>query len=97
MAGFFLQQRLELRTLSLLENQDMTSVEHMTLTEQVYDQLQRAGEELALVPTQIDATFNRWLVQEASIIAYHDVFIMTAAVVLVTAIPVLWLRSRRRH
>jgi hypothetical protein len=37
---------------------------------------------------------NRWLVQEATTIAYHDLFLLTAAMVLLTAIPVLWLRHR---
>lgn len=97
MAGFFLQQRLEVRTLQLLENQHLTSVEHSQVVEQVLDQLQQAGEDAALVSTQVDATLNRWLVQEASILAYHDIFIMAAAVVMLSAIPVLWLRSRRRR
>jgi EmrB/QacA subfamily drug resistance transporter len=42
-----------------------------------------------------DAPFEPWLLQEAALLAYHDVFASTAAMVLVTAIPVLWLRRRR--
>jgi hypothetical protein len=44
---------------------------------------------------QLDATLNRWLVQEATTMAYHDMFLLTAAVVLLTAVPLLWLRHRR--
>jgi EmrB/QacA subfamily drug resistance transporter len=46
------------------------------------------------LPGQPDALFERWLTQEASLLAYHDMFAITAAMVLVTAIPVLWLRRR---
>jgi hypothetical protein len=38
---------------------------------------------------------NRWLVQEATTLAYHDMFLLTAVLVLLTAVPVLWLRQRR--
>ena len=36
-----------------------------------------------------------WLRQQATVLASHDMFLCTAAVVLLTAIPVLWLRDRR--
>jgi len=93
-AGIVLQQRLEVRTLSLLENQRLFSAEHLQLGEQVREVLQRAGEEVTLLPVQTEAMLNRWLVQEATTIAYHDLFLLTAAMVLLTAIPVLWLRHR---
>jgi EmrB/QacA subfamily drug resistance transporter len=35
------------------------------------------------------------LIQQASMMAYHDMFTLAAAVVFLTAIPVLWLRHRR--
>jgi EmrB/QacA subfamily drug resistance transporter len=38
---------------------------------------------------------DRWLAQEATTHASHDIFLITAVVVLFTAIPVLWLRQRR--
>jgi dipeptide/tripeptide permease len=61
-AGLFLQQRLEVHTRLLEENQHLPSLQ---------------------------------LVQEATTMAYHDMFVMTAAMVLLTAVPVLWLRHRR--
>jgi phosphoribosyl-ATP pyrophosphohydrolase len=61
----------------------------------MHEVLQEAGEEATLLPVQLDATLNRWLVQEATTMAYHDMFLLTAAVVLLTAVPLLWLRHRR--
>ena len=59
--------------------------------------LRYAGEEGALLPVQVEATFSRWLVQEATTLAYHDMFLLMAAMVLLTAVPVLWLRQQRVH
>ena len=94
-AGIVLQQRLTVRTYLLGEEQHLGSFEHVQLGEQMREVLQGAGEEATLLSTQLDATFNRWLVQEATIVAYHDIFLYTAALVLLTAIPILWLRQRR--
>ena len=38
---------------------------------------------------------DRWSTQEATTLASHDMFLVTAIVVVLTAIPVLWLRHRR--
>ncbi len=38
---------------------------------------------------------DRWLAQEATTHASHDMFLGTAVAVVLTAIPVLWLRQRR--
>jgi EmrB/QacA subfamily drug resistance transporter len=38
---------------------------------------------------------DRWLAQEATTHASHDLFLATAVAVVLTAIPVLWLRDRR--
>ena len=54
-----------------------------------------SAEAPAQLSGQTDVPFERWLIQEASLLAYHDMFAITAALVLVTAIPVLGLRHRR--
>jgi hypothetical protein len=43
---------------------------------------------------QTEATLSRWAMQEATTLAFHDIFLLTAAVVLFTTLPVLWLRQR---
>jgi hypothetical protein len=35
------------------------------------------------------------LEQEGALLGYHDVFAIMAIIVLLTAVPVLWLRQRR--
>jgi hypothetical protein len=65
------------------------------MVDRVRQRLLEAGEEPTLLPIQTEATVSRWVVQEATIMAYHDLFYLTAAVVLLTAVPVLWLRQRR--
>ena len=35
---------------------------------------------------------SRWAVQEATTLAYHDMFLLMAAMLLLTAVPVLRLR-----
>ncbi len=94
-AGIMLQHRLAVRTLTLAEDAHLASDEHLHVIERVHEVLQWAGEESTLLPVQIDATLNRWLVQEATAMAYHDMFLLMAAVVLLTAVPVLRLRHRR--
>jgi EmrB/QacA subfamily drug resistance transporter len=93
--GIFLQERLAVRTYLLGENQHLGAFEHGHLVEMVHQRLLEAGEDRALLPVQTEATLSRWLVQEATALAYHDMFLLTAAMVLLTAIPVLWLRQRR--
>ena len=95
LAGFFLQQRIAIRTNALLENQQLSSVEHLDLTARLHTQLQQAGEDPALLSVQTEAMFNRWVVQEATITAYHDMFLQTAAVVLLSAFIILWVRQKR--
>jgi hypothetical protein len=70
-------------------------VEHTHLTDAVEQRLLETGEDHAMIPVQTEATLNRWLTQEASLLAYHDMFAIMAVIVLFTAIPVLWLRQRR--
>jgi hypothetical protein len=93
--GIFLQERLAVRTHLLGENQHLGAFEHGHLVEMVRQRLLEAGEDRALLPVQTEATLSRWLVQEATTLAYHDMFLLTAVLVLLTAIPVLWLRQRR--
>jgi hypothetical protein len=38
---------------------------------------------------------DSWLAQEATMHASHDLFLAAAVAVVLTAIPVLWLRDRR--
>jgi hypothetical protein len=47
------------------------------------------------IPVQTEATFSRWVEQEGALLGYHDVFSLMAIIVLLTAVPVLWLRQRR--
>ncbi|MGE3537008.1 MAG: DHA2 family efflux MFS transporter permease subunit [Candidatus Tectimicrobiota bacterium] len=94
-AGIMLQERLAVRTLGLQENQALDSLEHHHLVELTRERLLQTGEEGAFVAVQTEAMLNRWLVQEATALAYNDIFLLTAAVVLLTALPVLWLRQKR--
>jgi hypothetical protein len=95
LAGFFLAGRIAIQTEALAENQQLASVEHTELLSRLQEHLQQAGEDPALLATQTEAVFNRWLLQEATVTAYHDMFLRTAAVVLLTALPILWVRQRR--
>jgi DHA2 family multidrug resistance protein len=94
-AGIELQQRLAVRTISLLENEHRASFEHIQLVESLHQRFAEVGEDRALLAIQTEATLNRWLVQEATTLAYYDMFLFTAALVFLTAVPVLWLRQRR--
>jgi EmrB/QacA subfamily drug resistance transporter len=94
-AGLELQHRLDVRTISLLENEHLASLEHIQLVESLQQRFAEMGEERALLSVQTEATLNRWLVQEATTLAYHDIFLLTAVLTVLTAVPVLWLRQRR--
>jgi MFS family permease len=94
-AGIELQQRLAVRTISLLENEHRASFEYTQLVESLQQRFAETGEDPALLTVQTEAMLNRWLVQEATTLAYHDMFLLTAVLVLLTAVPVLWLRQRR--
>ena len=84
-----------MRTISLLENEHLASLEHSQLVESLQQRFAEMGEERALLSVQTEATLNRWLVQEATTLAYHDIFLLTAVLTVLTAVPVLWLRQRR--
>ncbi len=77
------------------ENQHLDAFEHGHMVEMVRQRLLEAGEDRALLPVQTEATLSRWLVQEATTLAYHDMFLLSGALVLPTAVPVLWLHQRR--
>jgi EmrB/QacA subfamily drug resistance transporter len=94
-AGIFLQYRLAVRTYLVAENQHLDAVEHGHLADLVRQRLLEAGEDRAGVAVQTEATLSRWVVQEATTLAYHDIFLLTAAIMLLTAVPALWLRQRR--
>ena len=94
-AGFWLQQRLAIRSHLLRENERLTAFDVTHLTNELRQRLLAAGEVGATLATKIQAILNRWLAQEAAIIAYHDMFILMAIIVLLTAVPVIWLRHRR--
>jgi EmrB/QacA subfamily drug resistance transporter len=94
-AGILLQHRLAVRTYLVGENQHLDAVEHAHLADLVHQRLLEAGEDRAGVAVQTEAMLSRWVVQEATTLAYHDIFLLTSAVVLLTAMPVLWLRQRR--
>lgn len=94
-AGIMLESRLAVRTYLLGENQDLVSAEHGHLLETLQQRLLETGEDPASIPVQTEAMFNRWLVQEGALMAYHDLFLLTAALMLLTIVPTLWLRQRR--
>ncbi len=94
-AGIMLQSRLAVRTLFFIENQAMGSVEHSQLAALTRERLLQMGEDVSQVPVQTEAMLNRWLVQEATALAYNDIFLLIAAIVLLTALPVVWLRQQR--
>lgn len=94
-AGFWLQQRLAIRQQLLREEQHLAAFDVTHLTEDLRQQLLAAGDVGSTLSTKVQVVLNRWLVQEAAIIAYHDMFILMAIIVLLAAAPVLWLRHRR--
>lgn len=94
--GIVLQHRLAVRTLSLVEDEHLGSIEHGQLVEALHRRFAEVGEEPALRVVQTEATLHRWLGQEATMLAYHDMFLYAAAIVLLAAVPVLWLRQRKQ-
>jgi EmrB/QacA subfamily drug resistance transporter len=94
-AGIVLQDRLAIRTSFVGENQRLDAFDHLHMVEMVRRQLQETGEDPALLSVQTEATISRWSMQEATILAYHDIFFFTSVVVLLTVVPVLWLRQQR--
>jgi DHA2 family multidrug resistance protein len=95
LASFFLQQRLTIRIFLLVQNQQQPPLEHTLLLADLHEHLRQTGTAPALLSTQINMTLQRWLLREATITAYHDMFVFTAAMVFLTAIPVLMLRQQR--
>jgi MFS family permease len=95
LAGFWLQQRLAVQTQLLRENQHLAAFDTIPLVDGIQRQLLQAGEVAAMLSVKTQATLNRWLVQEASMVAYHEMFVFTALIVVLAAVPVLWLRDRR--
>lgn len=93
-AGYWLQQRVAIRTLMLRENQHPEGFDVDALVGLVQQQMLQAGEAAIALPSKTQAVFNRWLVQEAAMLAYHDMFVITATLVLIAAVPVFWLRRR---
>jgi hypothetical protein len=65
------------------------------MVERMRQQLQEAGEDSSLLSMQTEATISRWAMHEATMMAYHDIFLFASIVVLLTTVPVLWLRQRR--
>jgi EmrB/QacA subfamily drug resistance transporter len=94
-AGIVLQDRLAVRASFVGENQHLDAFDHLHMVETVRRQLQEAGEDPSLLPVQTEATVSRWTMQEATMLAYHDIFFFASVVVLLTSVPVLWLRQRR--
>jgi EmrB/QacA subfamily drug resistance transporter len=94
-AGIVLQSRMAVRLSNVAENQYPDAFEHLHMLDQVKQQLLAAGEDPFMLPLQTQATINRWVTQEATTLAYHDIFLLASLVVLLTAVPVLWLRQRR--
>jgi EmrB/QacA subfamily drug resistance transporter len=94
-AGIVLQDRLAIRAAFVGENQRLDAFDHLHMVDMVRRHLQDTGEDPALLSVQTEATITRWSMQEATILAYHDIFFLTSMVVLLTAVPVLWLRQQR--
>jgi EmrB/QacA subfamily drug resistance transporter len=93
--GIVLQSRLSMRAAFVGEHQHLDAFDHLHMVEMVRQRLQEAGEDPALLPVQTEATISRWMMQEANLLAYHDVFFLVSIVVLLTAVPALWVRQRR--
>jgi MFS transporter, DHA2 family, multidrug resistance protein len=94
-AGIVLQDRLAVRAAYVGEHQSLDAFDYLHMVEGVRQRLQEAGEDPSLLTLQTEAMISRWGAQEAAILAYHDIFYLTSIVVLLTAVPVLWLRQRR--
>jgi EmrB/QacA subfamily drug resistance transporter len=94
-AGILLQSRLSLRATFVGENQHLDAFDHLHMVETVRQRLQEVGEDPSLLSVQTEATITRWMTQEANMLAYQDIFFYASVVVLLTTLPVLWLRQRR--
>lgn len=94
LASYWLQHRMAIQTQWMQENHDPTVFDAIGLVEELQYQFLQAGDISLVVPVKIQATLNRWIVQEASTLAYHEMFITTAIIVLLAIAPVLWLRRR---
>lgn len=94
-AGIMLQSRMAVRASYVGEHQQLDAFDHFHMVGMVRQQLREAGEDPFMLPMQTEATVSRWMAQESTILAYHDIFLLTSVVVLLTSVPVLWLRQRR--
>jgi EmrB/QacA subfamily drug resistance transporter len=94
-AGIVLQSRLSFRVSFVAEHQSLDAFDHLHMMEIVQQRLQEAGEEPWMLPVQTENIVTRWMTQEANILAYQDIFLYASAVVLLTCVPVIWLRQRR--
>ncbi len=95
LASLWLQHRLAVQTQLLRENQHLAAFDTTQLMDNLRWQLLQAGEVAVMLPVKTQTMFNRWLEEEASIVAYHEMFVFTAIIVVLAAAPVLWLRNRR--
>ena len=94
-SGIVLQDRLAVRAAFVGEHQHLDAFDHLHTVERVRQHLQEAGEDPSLLTIQTDAIISRWSMQEATMLAHRDIFFLTSIVVLLTCVPVLWLRQRR--
>jgi hypothetical protein len=94
-AGIVLQSRLAVRASDVGEMQHLDAFDHLHIVERLRQHLQEAGEDPSLLSMQTEATISRWTMHEATMMAYHDIFLFASIVVLLTTVPVLWLRQRR--
>lgn len=95
LSSFWLQQRLAVQTQLWRENQHLAAFDTTQLVDGIHRRLLQVGNVATQLPVKTQAVLNRWLVQEASIVAYHEMFVYTAIIVVLAAVPVLWLRDRR--
>jgi EmrB/QacA subfamily drug resistance transporter len=94
-AGIVLQSRLAFRATFVGEHQQLDAFDHLHMLEMVRQRLQEVGEDPALLAIQTEATTMRWAAQEANMLAYQDIFLYASAIVLLTCVPVFWLRQKR--
>ena len=94
-AGIMLESRLAVRASYVGEMQHLDAFDHLHMVERLHQHLQDAGVDPSLLSMQTEATISRWTMHEATMLAYHDIFLYTSIIVLLTTVPVLWLRQRR--
>jgi hypothetical protein len=75
--------------------QHLDAFDHLHMAERLRQHLQEAGEDPSLLSMQTEATVSRWTMHEATMLAYQDIFLLASIIVLLTTVPVLWLRQRR--